>query len=189
MSESAMTIGDFLGARNGTLTPEQIEMLNTSKPVAAVRRVLDYMPPASLSDLSNSANDALLPVLNRPLGEVIAGLWNDGSTLQEYRDHPKSGPQNLILGEHTIQAEYKPEVAIEVNGNLVPLARIPFTLVLTLDIQGAVLRIRDARLFGAKLGNLVGSGSLTCGEVVLLKREAGDVALKEISYGEGIAII
>jgi hypothetical protein len=191
MSEAIETMGQLLGAEGHGLNSRQVEILSSCPELAALRAALALVPDTALADLSHGVGDALKPVLDLQVGDVLAGGWNVGRDLFKYRDKTKYPPQDVFqhpLNEHSIDTSFRPAIQVWVNQVPVPNAKIEFTITLKLTIESAVLRIRDAHIIGATIATCKGTATLKCGKAILMERSTGKFSLPTVGFGDGVLI-
>jgi hypothetical protein len=122
---------------------------------------------------------AKIPELLRvDVESLLVGAWKKYAELQRYRDAATYPPDETVLvelAEHTIRSSHTPYLDIMVGESR--LHRIEFQLDLELVIKGAVLTVRDGRIWAVSVGSCEASGELTFKGYSLLKRQSTPVAL------------
>jgi hypothetical protein len=117
-------------------------------------------------------------LLRLDVGSLPVGAWKKYAELQKYRDssaYPPGETMLVELAQHTIHSSDTPHLDVMVGESRVQ--RIDFALDLALDVEGAVLTVRDGKIWAVSLGSCKASGELTYKEYSLLKRESKPVAL------------
>ena len=191
MSDTIETLGQLLNPAGTGLGREQIRRLDAGKTMTAVRSALAVVPAGALADLSHGIAAVLTTVLDLRLADVLAGAWNTGRRLLQYRDaevYPAGDVVDLPLGSHDVTSTLHPRVAVLVNGVPIPGAELEFTIALAFTIEAAVLRIGGGRIIGAVCAQCRGSGTLSCGEAILLERETRDFSMPAIDFHPGVVI-
>lgn len=121
----------------------------------------------------------MIPELLRvDVGGLLAAAWKKCAELQKYRDAKTYPPDETVLVElaqHTIRSSHSPHVDVVVGESRVQ--RIDFDLELTLDIDAAVLTVRDGKIWAVSVGSCKGSGELSYKGCSILQRESRAVSL------------
>ena len=134
-------------------------------------------------------------LLDFELPELLARVWRKHLELQEYRDKEKHPPDETCLVplvEHTISSDHEPSVEITLKSKLmdIPSMTVPFKILLSLTLEGVVLKIRDGKIRAFQIGTCKGSGSIGCAGLTLLAFEEKRYALPgSIDFEEGIPIV
>lgn len=191
MNDTIETVGQLLGAGEEPLSDVQINMLVDSKEMTALKGALAVVPSRFLTDLPHAIGDVLKSAFGIQVGDVLATGWNTGGDLLKYHNKAEYPPDAVFehpLGEHTVTSTFHPMVEVRVNDAPVPGANIEFAITLSLIIESAVLRIRNAHLIGATLAKCHGKATLKCGQAVLMERPSRDFTLPTIRFKAPIAI-
>ena len=114
-------------------------------------------------------------ILGVPLPEIIVAAWESAGLLLEHGYEAGEATTLLALAEHSLSSSHKPKIEIVVND--MPLATLEVTIDLTLDLAGAVVKIENRQITEIHVGNLSGSGQVSCGESVLIERESGPIPI------------
>ncbi len=116
----------------------------------------------------------MIPELLRvDVGTLLASAWKKCAELQKYRDSKTYPPDETVLVElaqHTIRSSHSPHLDVMVGESRVQ--RIDFDLELTLDIEAAVLTVRDGKIWAVSLGSCKGAGELSYKGCSILQRES-----------------
>ncbi len=138
--------------------------------------------------------EGLSSLLEVPLSKILVESWNKYRVLAQYRDRTKYPPEKIsfvALGKHTIKSEHKPSLLVQVlvNEASVLEREIKFNVIVSLTIEGLVLKIQDARIKGIEAGEAKGSGTVTCEGAVIIERSIQTVKLPgSIDLGSGVPI-
>lgn len=190
MTESIESVGQLLRVSPTGLGREHLAAIEGSPAMAAVRASLAVVSAVMQSEAAASVAAALKEALDTPISDVLAGAWNTRRQLLEYLDRTKYPPKEVFgspLGEHTIESTHHPRVMVLLDG--ANIGEVEFTLTLTLTLEAAVLRIRDAHIIGASTGNIQGKARLSLGQAVLAEPGTRKFTLPgSLSFGEGIPI-
>ena len=111
--------------------------------------------------------------------------------LAPYTDEAKYPANQIIdhtLTKHEIRSVHKPRVQIMLDHS--PLGpEIEFDVAIGLNIDSAVLRVKQGRIMSARLGRITGIGTIKCEGATLFQRPTKSVALPlTISFGAGTPI-
>jgi len=139
-------------------------------------------------EISRAAIDLLGDI---KIEDVLLRAWQKHKEIKKYADREKYPPGETILfplARHKVRSIHHPSIEILLNDHSV--GSLVFDLVLLFDLEGFILKIRDARIVAILTGKCKGSGSFKYKEVVLLKRESQKIPMPgSISLGKGIPII
>jgi len=141
------------------------------------------------------ANDSILrqvpSLLNVGLlDDVLLKVWNEGKLFQKYLDPEKYRAQDAVhvaLAEHTVKSEHHPRLEILVNGE--PMGTIDFEATVKIEVEGAVVEVRDGRIWKVSAGNLRVEGELSCEGVILAQAKSKKIHIDaEKTFPRGIPI-
>jgi len=154
---------------------------------AAVLTELSYFPWQSwVTTVGSKAVD----VLTNRLDDLLMSLLKFYDELLEYADEGKYPPGDVSmvpLVERTLKAECKPFLQIAYRELR---TKVEFHVVLKLEIKSCVLKIEDARIKAIESGKLVGSGTISVGEIELVDQKLNPVEFPGvINFRDGIPII
>jgi hypothetical protein len=145
------------------------------------------------ADVSSAAVDDVVGqvrrLLDTPLPEVLARVWEKAAAIQEFCDpakHPPGESNLLQLAKHTVTWSHQPE--IEVVFNETWRVEIRPSLKVDLTLEAGVLVIRDAKFMALKTGKLQVEATLAVQGVEIASHKAPFELPGELSFGEGIAI-
>ena len=142
------------------------------------------------SDIFSEVSDAAGRLLDMNIEDILIAAWKKHEEIKRYCDRKKYPSEETILcplGRHKVKSVHHPYIEIYVNEE--SIGRMVFDLVLRFDLEGIILKIRDAKIMEIMAGKCKGSGSLKYGEVVLLKKESQKIPIPgNISLGSGIPI-
>jgi hypothetical protein len=131
-----------------------------------------------------------MEILNMKVSDVMIAAWNQYKALVQYTDEKKYPPGEsylVPLAKHTIESIHKPFLEILVNHH--PVGKINFEIIISLAVEGIVLKIQDGKIMEVRTGSCKGGGSIKCEDKLILKKETGPFSLPGlISLGEGIPI-
>lgn len=186
---SENTLWDFFGSQ--ALTDNQAGTVWSGECLSKVGQELRGKVPVPFwSSARRTIDQALHQLLSLPLSQIIAGGWNQYRTLIQYRDrkkHPAEEVALVPLGEHTISSTHQPQIEIYLNDQRI--GSLDFQITLALDLEAAILKIQDGKIWEVEVGSCRGGGTLKFGPAVLFERKTGKVRLPSvISFPRGVSI-
>ena len=98
--------------------------------------------------------------------------WKKRREIIKYRDTKKYPPEKAYLVpllEHSLTSKHASTVEAVYNGK--SIAKIKFDITVKLNLDGAVLKIRNARIEEVKYGSCTGAGNIAYGGVKILEKE------------------
>ncbi len=142
--------------------------------------------PGLSKEIRSKAGD----LLSVSIPDILIRAWNKAGILNKYINKEKYDPNEVFLielKEHEISSKHKPYLDLEVNNK--SIGRINFEIDLSIVVQGAILKIQDAKIKQIRTGSLKVSGAITCEGLEITKKESKEIKLPgEIDLGEGIPI-
>lgn len=142
--------------------------------------------PGLSKEIRSKAGD----LLSVSIPDILIRAWNKAGILNKYINKEKYDPNEVFLielKEHEISSKHKPYLDLEVNNK--SIGRINFEIDLSIVVQGAILKIQDAKIKQIRTGSLKVSGAITCEGLEITKKESKEIKLPgEIDFGEGIPI-
>lgn len=183
------TLWDFFGSQ--ALSDNQAGTVWAGECLSKVGQELRGRVPGPFwSSARRAIDQALQQLLGIPMSQIIAGGWNQYRTLIEYRDrkkHPAEEVALVPLGEHTITSTHQPKIEIYLNDQRI--GSLDFEIKLALEIEAAILKIQDGKIWEVEAGSCRGGGTLMFGLAVLFERKTGKVRLPSvISFPRGVSI-
>jgi hypothetical protein len=156
-----------------------------------IKTLLTAAPALLQSHVGESIADALKAALDVRIVDILARAWNTRRDLAAYLDRTKYPPDQIIehtLTKHEIRSSHKPRVQIMLDHS--PLGpEIEFDVSLSLNVDSAILRVKNARIVSARLGRITGTGTIKCESAALFSRSTKSVPLPlTMSFGAGIPI-
>ena len=127
-----------------------------------------------------SVASALADLFGLRLGAVAARAWADHEEIKRAvaRTRDKSGERETIhLGPHTVKADYRPKIELEVNGVSKPIP-LEVRLVLELEVQTMTATIENGT-YTTSAGQAEVSGQLKIGSVSVVEKQLLAVGLDE----------
>lgn len=142
--------------------------------------------PGLSKEISSKAGD----LLSVSIPDILIRAWNKAGILNKYINKEKYNPEEIFLielKEHTISSKHEPYLDLEVNNK--SIGQINFEIDLSIVVQGAILKIQDAKIKQIRTGSLKVSGVIHCEGLEITKKESKEIKLPgEIDLGEGIPI-
>lgn len=173
------------------LSDQQAETVWSGECLSRVGQELQGKVPMPFwSSARHQIDQALQNVLSVPLSDILGGGWNKYRALIEYRDrkkHPADEVALVPLHEHTISSSHKPQIEIFLNER--KIGSLDFEVELALEMEMAILKIRDGKIWEVEAGSCNGRGTVMFGPAVLFERKTSSVRLpRMISFTDGLAI-
>ncbi|MCE9524171.1 MAG: hypothetical protein K8S25_17265 [Alphaproteobacteria bacterium] len=177
--ENAAVRKDGLSALGGTAAMHGVQALMTAAPLLLQNHALQ------------SATEALQAALDVRIVDILAAAWNTRQELRQYLDRTKFPANQIIdhiIAKHDVHSTHKPRLQIMLDQSPVG-PEIEFEVIVGLTVEAAVLRIQDARIMGARMGKIFGTGTIKCEGATLFSRPTKAVTLPlTVSFGTGLAI-
>jgi len=156
-----------------------------------IQTMLTAAPQLLQNHIGESITDALKTALDVRIVDILARAWNTRRDLVPYLDRAKYPPDQIIdhtLTKHEIRSTHKPRIQIMLDHS--PLGpEIEFEIAIALNVDSAILRVKNARIMFARLGRITGTGTVKCEGAALFSRSTKAVALPlTIAFGAGIPI-
>jgi hypothetical protein len=184
MSAAGETLGSYFKLDDQRQAEECAHALAQSQALKAKRA----LPAAFHEPAAKAMIWALKNLLSDPVSETIAKAWAKAREIKKFADAPPDEVNEAALQEHDIALIRKPAVELVLNGAPTGL-QFEFELKAGLVVESAVVTVQGRRVVGARLGGVLGSGSIACGEVTLVERKSSSVALPgALTFAPGIAI-
>lgn len=166
------------------------QILGKTETYQAMREAVEKVPGLKWPIFTKQIQAHLEDALDMDLLEILLSGWKKYRGLQQYRDRSKYPPNQtslVPLGKHTLKSAHKPSV--DVMADEVLLARVTLDVALSLEIEGLILAIRDARIREIAAGRCRGEARLACAGVEIVKKEIVSFDLPgRINLKEGIEI-
>src|SRR5262245_43637582 len=158
------TVDELLSATNGGGWAESLRALQDGPAFSRIVRSLPAGGGLSGSGAAFAAIAARIPHLLRlDLGVILVGGWKKIQELRRYTDAKKYKPEETILVEitkHTVTSKHTPTLDIMFDD--VKVDTVPFELILTATLDGALLHIRAGKILAVSPGQCKASVELKC---------------------------
>jgi len=149
------------------------------KPVmAAVAGATAALPAQAMTQISDGLQSAFDSILAVNAGDVLQASWGKVMAVRDAILATRKDPAATALVpllDHKITSKHSPQIDVTLGGKT--LLQIPIDISLSLALKGAVLDIRQGRLFGVSGGSCVGDGVLAFAGKTLLQRKSPEFAL------------
>ena len=191
MIPQAASLVQFFDFDNTAVRKDGLTALGHTNAMRGVQALLTAAPLLLQNHATQSATEALQAALNVRVVDILAAAWNTRRELRSYLDRGKVSADQIIdhtLAKHDVRSTHKPRLQIMLDQSPVG-PEIEFEVSVAMTIEAAVLRIQDARIMGARLGKVFGTGTIKCEGATLFSRPTKAVSLPlTISFGTGIPI-
>jgi len=131
-------------------------------------------------------------VLDIPVLTFLLPAWKKYREILEFADverHPANEVNLVSLAEHTVKVEHHPYLQVTYRGIEIPKARLEFTLMGDLTLQGVILKIQNGKITAIQGGALKWSGELLLENRSVLKKESRSYAFTgSLELGEGLPL-
>ena len=188
MAEKQFTLNDFFSTDK--VIDEQLDNLEKSEQFPTLKEKMFKsvkLPPGFYKLLIRQVSE----LLKINILEILAKGWGTYSEFLEYLDEEKYPPDETVfvpLIEHTMTSNHSPSLQPIINQ--VPLGKIEFDINLEFLLKGAILRIQNGKIIGAKIGTVEGKGNLQYDGFKLLDVKSQPIGLPvNIDLDPGIPII
>jgi hypothetical protein len=121
------------------------------------------------SDFSGEIVEAFRASLNVSFADVLTGAWTKMQELQEYLDPERHPPEEVALVplvRHSVRSKHHPAVEILYGEEV--LFTFTFDVDLSLDVEGAILKVQAGQIFEIVSASVGCSGKLKYGSAELL---------------------
>ncbi len=191
MSDSDLTLKQFFSLKPEEWSSERLSALASKDKISSLKEMAEKEAkgakwPVAFAEILKRVDD----LLDISLPDILAGAYNKYRILRQYAEKGKYSPDETFLvplADHTIKSEHHPYLEVFINENLV--AKIDFTIMVALKLNGIILKIQDGRIKEIFTGTCQGKGAIECEGLVLVEKEMPSVSLPgSINLGEGIPI-
>ena len=150
----SVVLGDLLPAKLDSVADRVRDRMCDDERVGGMKLAWDF--------IGKQLHQALKSALDHDLLDVLGQSWAQFSELAAFADpakHPPGERAVVELGEHELQRELHPIVAVTIAP--CPSVELKFLLALTANISGVRLSIVDGHITGGDLGELWASAQLS----------------------------
>jgi len=158
-----------------------------------VDRIGDALPAVSAGGrqiVEREMTSALSGLLGLDVGDILVGGWRRHRAIVAAAHATRANPtatEVVQLATHRITTAHRPYVDIIVNGGKV--ATVHFDLGLTVDLDGVLGTVRQARLVAIQDGRCTITAGLGCEGLEIASRQAVIDPSLTVRVGKGIAIL
>jgi hypothetical protein len=188
MAEGQITLNDFFSTDQ--VIDGQLDKLEKSEHFTTLKEKVfkTVRLPAGIYKLLIRQVSDLLDI---NILEILAGGWGKYSEFLEYLDKEKYPPDEtsfVPLIEHKLISNHSPSLQPIINGK--SLGKIEFDVNLEFFLKGAILKIRDGKIVGVKIGTVEGKGDVQYDGFKLFETKSHLIGLPvNIDLNPGIPII
>lgn len=191
MDQAKVTLVDFFDWEKKYLEDSQAGMESTKTFTSLKETLAKEAKDVRWAFAYDTIINKVGSLLNIGLSDIMAGAWKKYRILLKYCDKKKYGPDETFLvplAEHTITSTHKPYIEVFVNEQLV--GKIDFSVALSLDLKGFVLKVQDRKIKEIQTGTCQGKGEIKCEEFTILEKQTEPCPLPGvIQLGDGVPII
>jgi hypothetical protein len=191
MSDSDVTLNSIFSIEATDLPLAIAAALESSDALSAMKgKILDDVAELDLDSILGAIVDKVSSLLDLSLSEIMVTAWKKYELLADCLDEDKYSADESILvtlTRHSLSSEHHP--SIEILANDQEIGKLTFTIKLSLQVQGAVLKIQDKKVREIRLGEVSGDGTFKCGDYEIASREFNPINFPgSISLNPGIEI-
>ena len=179
MTSATRTLRDFFALADDDQAAQRVAALESSAVLSTLAATISAAAgPASWQLALTDVARAIPDLLKVELGSVLAGAWKKGSELGRFTDAHQYAPDETILIElttHVVSSQHRPHLDLFLDDQ--PAGRLDFTVEIALRVEGAVLTIKDGKIWKATTGACTASGRISCEGQTFSERESVPVQL------------
>ena len=172
------TLRDFFALADDDQAAQRVAALESTAALSTLAGTISAdAGPASWQHALIDVAGAIPDLLQVDLGSVLAGAWKTGSELGRFADAHQYAPDETILvglTTHVVTSQHRPHLDVLLNDQP---CRLDFMVEIALRVEGAVLTIKDGKIWKATTGACTASGRITCEGQTLSERESALVQL------------
>ena len=191
MAHTAATLIDFFGLEKKHLEEKRSGMEATATFTSLKETILKDANDVCWPTAYDTVVDKVGDLLNIRLSEIMIGAWKKYSLLLKYCDPTRYGPDETFLvplAEHTISSTHKPYIEIHVNEE--PVTKIHFPIMLSLVLEGFVLKVQGGKIKEIQTGTCRGKGEIQCEGVTIREKQTDTCTLPGVIHlGDGVPIL
>lgn len=190
MASTTDSLSDLLTFDGRHLTSDQLAALGAAPCMKQLRgRVAANLLPSLWQGALRAIGEAISTALEVRLADVLVTGWNKYRELSKFADPGRYPPEqvNLVaLAEHKIKSRHEPRIALLVEG--ATFAELRLRVDLDVNIEGATLKVQDARIREVSTGRCTVKGTLSCEGLQLAEQKRTFTIPGTVSFGSGIPI-
>lgn len=179
----------LLAAGGSSVLENRLVQLRSSEQLGELFHLLQVRL-AGFAGVGADLGRALWDLLDLRISDILFKTWNESGILKKYLDPDKYDPEaevSVTLSEHKITSEHHPYLDVVLDE--VRLARIILDIRLELDLEAAVLKIKDARIHEIRPGSCKAKGRVSYKDLTLLEEESDSLDLPgSLHFEKGIPI-
>ncbi len=198
MSEANLTMKDMFEVQNAkdaahSMSAAKQQELETSQAAAALKEeIAKKSRLIQWSAVEDVLFERTVEALDIPVLTFLMPAWKKYREILEFADvdkHPASEVNLVSLAEHAVKVEHHPYLQVTYRGTEIPKARLEFTLMGDLTLQGVILKIQNGKIKAIQGGAMKWSGELLLENRSVLKKESKYYDLTgKVELGEGIPL-
>ena len=174
MNSLPQTLGTFFGSVSPDEWGQRAAVLRSNPAFARLAGMVaeygDLMSwPAAFGEIAGKIPE----LLELDPSKIVLDTWAKGKEFQRYADAEQYPPDETVLVKltrHVVESSHEPRLEIMANDTLIDTVDFRFSMAIT--IEGAVLKIRDGKIWEVALGSCTARGELSCEGHSLAKRES-----------------
>lgn len=179
MTGATRTLRDFFALADDDRAAQRVAALGSNPVLSTLAATVSATAGSAgwhhvLMDIAGAIPD----LLQVDLAEVLGGGWKNGAELGRFADTQRYAPEETIVVElttHVVTSRHHP--CLEVLLDEQPCGQLDVEVEIALRVDGAVLTIKDGKIWKATTGACAASGRITCAGQTLSERESVSVPL------------
>lgn len=190
MSESNLMLRDLLApSEKGLSADRRILMESDPRLQTLQERLAKEAKKVNWDGLSDVLAQKAIELLNVPVLEILLGAWRKYQEVKKLADdHPDGKSRRVALATHSFESQHRPCLEIIVRG-LPKKITIDFSVLITMTLEGLLLRVEDGNIKAIETGTLKGQGAFSLESAVLIERDFRPIQLPgTIALGNGIPL-
>jgi len=173
MINSTYTLNQFFNYNEKVLSEGQLNNIESDKTISSLKvKMSEELKGVKWSLVFDEILNKVTDLLDIDLYDILKSAWKKYKIIDKYLDKENYSPGETFLVplvEHTIKSEHHPYIEIFVNEN--KLGKVTFQLLLSLKINGVILKIQDGEIKEIQEGNCKGEGVVKYKDIVLLEKK------------------
>lgn len=190
MSESNLTLRDLLAPSEKGLSADRRVLMESDPRLQTLKeRLAKEAKKVNWDGLSDVLAQKAIELLDVPVLEILLRAWRKYEEVKKLADdHPRGKSMRVPVATHSFESQHRPCLEIIVRG-LPKKITINFTVLITMTLDGLLLRIEDGSIKAIETGTLKGKGAFSLESAVLIEKEFGPISLPgTLALGSGIPL-
>ena len=190
MSESNLMLRDLLAPSEKGLSADPRVLMESDPRLQTLKeRLAKEAKKVNWDGLSDVLAQKAIELLDVPVLEILLRAWRKYEQVKKLADdHPRGKSMRVRVATHSFESQHRPCLEIIVRG-LPKKITINFSVLVTVTLDGLLLRIEDGSIKAIETGTLKGQGAFSLESAVLIERDFGPIHLPgTLALGSGIPL-